>query len=219
MLLAASTSAQGLYAGSKGARVAGRGGAFGAKADDLSAMEYNPAGLARMGATTIQLSNRFSYNETTYWRQPTYDGAGGSEVAHFDKVENDTPWQFLEPMLAVGTNFGLESWGFAAGAYAPNGVAKLTFPVGAPDAPAEGGQRFMMTSRESQILIYALSAAYKFQDLFGVGATLQWISVPRLKYSLAVTPVPFGTGGENVRSDFDMHSEVQGHDYFTPNAV
>src|SRR5690606_3696279 len=41
--------AQGLFAGSKGARVAGRGGAYAAKADDLAAVEYNPAGLTKLG--------------------------------------------------------------------------------------------------------------------------------------------------------------------------
>lgn len=223
--LAQAAFAQGLYAGSKGARTAGRGGAVGAKADDLSAMEYNPAGLARLGTTTIQLSNRFSYNQTKYTRQPTLDGGNG-EIVTFDEVKNEKPWQLLEPLLAVGTNFGLDSFGFALGAYAPSGIAKASYSLGAqtdemggPDYKSEGGQRYMMQSRDSQILIYALSGAYKFKDVFGFGATLQWISVPKIKYSLGVAPVPFGTPRYNVRSPFDMVSEIEGHDYFTFNTV
>jgi long-subunit fatty acid transport protein len=215
---ALSASAQGLYAGSKGARTAGRGGAVGAKADDLSAVEYNPAGLARLGKTTLQLSNRFSYNQYKYQRAPTIDSATGAPV-YFDEVQNGDTLQALDPLLGVATNFGLKDFGFALSAYAPPGMARLSFPEGAYTVPSEGGQRYMMVAREAEILIYALSGAYKFKDIFGVGATLQWIHVPKLDYSLVTAPVPFGTGGDNVRSSWDMLSEVSGYDPFTFNAI
>ena len=214
--LSAPVGAQGLYAGSKGARVMGRAGAFGAKADDLSAVEYNPAGLTYVEKTDLQLSNRFSYNQTKFQRVPTLEDG---EIVSFDGVKNQTPWQGLEPLLGVVSNFGLKDFAFAATAYAPAGTSKLTFSPGSVEADEEGAQRYMMVERESAILIYALSTAYKYRDVFGVGATFQWIHVPRLNYSLIVAPVGFGIGADKVNAQFDMQADVAGSDPFIPNAV
>lgn len=213
-------SAQGLFAGSKGARVAGRGGAYSAKADDLAAVEYNPAGLTHLGTTTIQVSNRFSYNMSRYQREAAFENTDGTgEYVVFQEVKNQEPWQALDPLIGVGTNFGLEDFAAALVAYAPPGAARVSFPQGGTDILSEGGQRYMMVAREAEMLIYALSAAYKYKKIFGVGATAQWIHVPRLSYSLVVAPLMFGAGGEQVRSSLDMVSEVNASDPFTFNAV
>lgn len=218
--LSTSADAQGLFAGSKGARTAGRGGAVGAKADDLSAVEYNPAGLTRIGTTTIQLSNRFSYNMVTFTRDPQFENADGTgEYVVFDKVKNGQPWQAVDPLIGVGSNFGLKDFAAALVAYSPPGAARASFPQGQTDVLSDGGQRYMMIAREAEILIYALSAAYKYKDVFGLGATAQWVHVPRLNYSLVVAPILFGTGGNSVRTDLDMVSSVEAHDPFTFNAV
>jgi len=64
----------GYFAGSRGARAAGRGGAFTAGADDLSAVIFNPARLTELGGKlVIQAGNRFSYNAVDYTRDPTLD--------------------------------------------------------------------------------------------------------------------------------------------------
>ena len=52
----------GYYSGTLGARAAGRGGAFAARADDLTAVSHNPAGLANLDGTEIELGNILSYN-------------------------------------------------------------------------------------------------------------------------------------------------------------
>lgn len=222
--------AQGLFAGSKGARVAGRGGAYAAKADDLAAVEYNPAGLTKLGTTTLQLSNRFSYNMTTYTREAAYEdadvtAANRGQYVQFDRVKNGQPWQALDPLIGVGSNFGLKDFAAALVAYAPPGSARMSFPQGAsnslqdPRYLSTGGQRYMMVEREAEILIYALSAAYKYKNIFGVGATAQWIHVPRLNYSLVVAPTLVGNGGDQVRSQLDMVSQVEAKDPFTFNAI
>lgn len=222
--------AQGLFAGSKGARVAGRGGAFGAKADDLSAVEYNPAGLTKLGTTTLQLSNRFSYNMSSFKREAAYEDADVTAInrgqyVQFDQVKNGQPWQALDPLIGVGSNFGLKDFAAALVAYAPPGSARMSFPQGAstseqdPRYLSTGGQRYMMVERDAEILIYALSAAYKYKNIFGVGATAQWIHVPRLNYSLVVAPTLVGNGGDQVRSQLDMVSTVEAKDPFTLNAI
>lgn len=222
LLTSAQTLAQGYFAGQKGARVAGRAGAFVVKADDLSAADYNPAGFSRMRGYRAQLSNRFAYNYVSYQRAPVDDGG---TATYFRKVENQLPLQGLDPLLGIAADFGLEDWGFGLTVNAPPGIGRLSFPVG-PDlgedptlGPLNGGQRYMMVSREAEILVYSLSAAWKFRELFGVGASLQWIHVPRLTYSLVVDGHPFPRpSGNPVSSQFDILSTVSGSDPFTFNA-
>ena len=206
----------GYFNGVKGARASGRGGAFTARADDLSAVALNPAGIARLGTTTLQIGNRFSYNSVEFHRAPTLDWGhpdnGVPPYVEFETVHNETPWQLLEPMLGVASNFGLQDWGFALAIYPPAGASKVEFP-------ADGPQRYMMIRRELVILNYTATAAWKYQDLFGVGATLQWIHVPRLTYELIIDATGRESEVRPVWSELDMHATTTGSDPFTFNAI
>jgi long-chain fatty acid transport protein len=208
--------AAGYFSGSKGARAAGRAGAFTARADDLSAVVFNPAGLARLEGNIVQIGGRFSYNAMSFTRDPTLDWGqlqnGVPPYVEFATVHNQQPWQLLDPLLGFASNLGLRDWGFALAAYAPAGIGRIAFPVG-------GGQRYMMVSREAAILNYSASAAWKLRDRFGVGVSLQWIHVPRLTYSLVVDGNPFGGQVNPVASELDMLASVTGSDPFTFNAV
>ena len=208
--------AGGYFSGEKGARVAGRAGAYTAKADDIMAVAYNPAGLSDVGTTLVQVGNRFSYNAYDFTRRPTLDWGntenGLPPYVEFEEVHNDTPWQVLDPLVGVATNFGLKDWGFALAAYAPAGIAHQRYPI-------DGGQRFMMVEREAVILNYSLSAAWQYEKTFGVGASLQWIAVPNLRYSLVIEGHTNGSFAYPVSGPFDIHSTVEGEDLFTPNAV
>jgi len=210
--------AQGYYSGTQGARAAGRAGAFTAKADDLSAIELNPAGIANIGMTVIQIGNRFSYNSYDFTRQATLDwgnvdSSGTPANVQFATARNQKPWQYLDPMLGVVSNLGLKNWGFAFAAYAPAGIAKEQY--------ADGGQRYMMLSRDSQILNYTASVAWKYREVLGIGASFLWISVPSLKYQLIINgnPLSRASSEDAVRSGTDMRATVSGSDPFTPNAV
>ena len=206
----------GYFTGSKGARATGRAGAFVAKADDLMAVQFNPAGLAKLDGTLLQIGNRFSYNAFSYTRASTLDYGnvmnGVAPLVQFSQVSNSQPWQLLDPLLGVASNLGLKGWGFALAAYAPPGISRESFPVG-------GGQRYMMVSREAAILAYTASAAYRHEDKFGLGVTLQWIHVPRLTYSLVIDGSPFAGAANPVRSDLDMLATATGSDPFTFNAI
>lgn len=211
----AAGAAGGYYSGTKGARAAGRAGAFVAKADDVTAAAANPAGLAGVSGTVLQLGNRFSYNYFAYDRATTLDygnvSGGVAPEVSFDVVENEQPFQLLDPLLGAATNFGLEDFGFALYVHAPPGIGRLEFPV-------DGGQRYMMVSREAIFLSYSASAAYKYRDLFGVGLSLAWIHVPRLKYSLVIDGTAFPEANP-VSSALDMQATPDGSDPFTLNAI
>ena len=224
-LLAAGARARaedGYFSGTLGARAAGRAGAFVAKADDITAVSVNPAGLAKLASlanpngTLVQLGNQLSHNAYAFTRAPTLDYGhlqnGQPPLVTFDRARNARPWQALDPFIGVASNLGLKDWGFALSAFAPPGVGRQSFPV-------SGGQRYMMVDREAVILTYAASVAWKHREDFGVGATLEWIHVPRLKYSLVIDGSPFSMAANPVSSDLDMLATNQGSSLFTFNAV
>ena len=216
MMLSTAAHAQGYFWGSTGARASGRAGAFTAKADDLAAVEFNPAGLAKLDGTLLHVGNRFSYNAHSFTRAPTLDfgnlQAGAAPLVEFSTVENQQPWQLLEPLLGVASNLGLDDFGFALAIYAPAGAGRKEFPV-------DGGQRYMMVRRDVQVLAYSASAAWSPSPKFGVGATFQWIHVPKLHYELVVDGVPFPGDANPVSSEFDMLARVEGSDPMTLNAI
>jgi long-chain fatty acid transport protein len=214
--LSPAAEAGGYFNGAKGARAAGRAGAFTARADDLSAVAFNPAGLAHLDTSLVQVGNRFSYNAYSYRRAPTLDWGnadnGVPRYVEFPEVENGKPWQALDPILGVASKLGLTDWTFALVAFSPAGLAQEDYPVG-------GGQRYMMVNREAIILNYSASAAWKFRNTFGLGASLQWIAVPKLKYALVIDGSPYPGTGNPVSSELDMLATTEGSDYFTLNAV
>jgi long-subunit fatty acid transport protein len=202
--------AGGLEVGDQGARASGRAGAFVAKADDPSAIEYNPAGLANMEGWEIYMGNRFGYANEQFTRAPTWDWSeahtGLPVYVTFDKVENEKPWQLLGPMVVLASDFGLKNWGFAVGAYGPPGISTQKYPL-------DGGQRYMLTERDTKILYYNVSAAWKYNDLFGLGFSLQWVDATRLKIGLVVNGDNTPGVVEPDHSAYDMKAEIEGADH------
>lgn len=208
--------AAGYYAGTPGARAAGRAGAFTAKADDLTAAIFNPAGLAHIEKNLLQLSNRFSYDAAGFTRAPTLDWKneqdGVAPLVRFDTARNQEPLQLLDPLVGIASKLGLRDWTFGLLAFAPAGPSRRAFPL-------EGGQRYLMVSREAILLNYSASAAFEYGNKLAVGASLQWIAVPRLRYSLVIDANQFAARANPISSELDMHATTSGSDLFTLNAV
>jgi long-subunit fatty acid transport protein len=222
----------GYYSGTLGAQAAGRAGAFSAKADDLSAVYHNPAGLANIDGTLFELGNQASYNAYSFTRAPTVDyghptSPGTFPTVTFANVANGKPWQGIVPMLGVASKLGLQNWTFALAAYAPPGIGNMSFPLAPYDAqnPPDlskaqpDGQRYMMIDREAIFLKYVGSLAWKYNDVFGLGASLEWIHVPRLRYTLIVDGTPFANADNPVYSDLDIKATMSGSSLFTFNAI
>jgi long-chain fatty acid transport protein len=118
----------------------------------------------------------------------------------------------LEPLLGVASKLGSKDFTFALVVHAPPGVGHQEFPVG-------GAQRYMMVSREAIILNYSANVAYAVGEKFGVGASLQWIHVPKLRYSLVIDGNTFPQTANPVSAALDMLATTEGSDPFTFNAV
>ncbi len=205
----------GYYSGALGPRAAGRGGAFVARADDATAISVNPAGLADQRGTRLEVGNTFSYNSYAYTRAATLDYGnvqnGMPVPTAFARVKNGAPAQAADPFIGLTSDLGLSDWGFGVAMFAPPGIAQEEFP------PA-GGQNYMMVKRQAIILDTAISAAWKYRELFGLGVTAEWISVPRLQYSLMLDGNPFMAPNDPVSSQWDLLADTKGADWFVFNA-
>ncbi len=211
LLGASSAAGGGLYQGSKGARAAGRAGAFTARADDLTAVVANPAGLVQLGGLQLQVGNRFTYYQHEFTRADTVDPQNDGALMSFGSSSNRAPWQLLDPLVAVSYELLEGDLVVAFSAMAPAGVGHARYAQ-------EGGQRYMMVERDALMLGYNLSAAYRFSEVLSLGATLQALVVPELRYGLVIDGNPFAEASP-VRSRYDALANVRGSDLFTPQAI
>jgi len=189
-LLPPSALAGGMEYPGNGARATARGGAFAARADDLSALAHNPGGIAKLKGNHFFYSHTLDWLNLSYTRQqknfaPTEKDATFGDP--FETVSNEEKLFPLGVMIGASSDFGSENWTFAAGVYGPSAHGKLKFPV-------EGGQRYMLTEMESLLVYYTLAAAYSDGDNYGIGATFQWVDMPLTKMSLVVD----GTSGDTL---------------------
>ena len=167
------------------------------------------------------VGNRFSYNGYSYTRAPTLDWGdapgGAPPTVVFDRghatARRGRP---LEPLLA----WSRRTWACATSASRcarrsrRPGASQYNFP------PGGGGQRYMMLGREAIILNYTASAAWKFRDVFGVGATaaVDRGAAPRLFADDRRDAVRQDVANP-VSSPLDMLASTSGSDRFTFNAI
>jgi long-subunit fatty acid transport protein len=104
-----------------GVEAMGRGGAFAAKADDGTALEYNIAGFARQRGTNLTIEGRLSLANDTFTRfgaYPTITGTPQSGKAY--PTVKDTNGVSAAPLVAISSDFGyFERWTFAVGLTTP----------------------------------------------------------------------------------------------------
>ena len=113
----------------------------------------------------------------------------------------------------MSSRLGLRDWAFALAAFAPPGISKEQFPE-------SGGQRYMMVDREAIILKTTLPAPPGGSAICSAsGLTLEWISVPRLDYSLVINGNPARAGRSPVSSMLGYPGADDRLRWFTFNAI
>jgi len=179
LFIPAVTFAGGFEFPDNGTTALGRGGAFTAKANDPSAIYYNPAGLVKLRGWKIMLDSNLTFNHLAFTRAS--DGS-----TNYPTIKNKlTP--FPGPMFVLTTNFGLKDWTFALGLYGPSAVGKKTYPDD-PNLkyPAVAPQKFELLSMDTMMAFYTLSAAWKPTDKFSLGISLQWADMWFTKFNVWV---------------------------------
>lgn len=184
VLLATQAFASSYYFLDSGTRAIGRGGAFVAGADDLSAQYYNPAALANIDRPMFNL-NGWRVNQ--YVRFDRADEAGltdtdDNDIGTFAAVENEAS-PMLEPSGGFASNLGglhpaLKNTTLAVGLYVP------TSPYMA--YPATGAQRYGLISSLVWQVYAGPSVAQRITPWLTIGAGLQYTFL-RVEQGLAAS--------------------------------
>ncbi len=174
-----------------GGRAIGRGSAYVVGVADGTAIHYNPAALAKIRGTTVMYHHGLMWHDTRFQRATLSDAWGDDAGTQFDEAQSSRKLFPILGALAVTSDFGLDNWTFAAGVYGPNGVGRQDYGDYNP-------QSFMLTELDVLLAYYTLGAAWKYKDVFGVGAVVQYADLIRLDYGVvadsgltpALDPVP-----------------------------
>lgn len=203
----------------------GRGGAFTARADNLSAFHYNPAGLAKLpgphvliSGNVVRLSNRFTRRGSGNPVQLPGNEDGVEVLDPALDVNTGDPFATVEN----GAQFGpsplfVVSWGDVGveGLSLQFGVAP---PVGfgSHEWPDAGGQRYTITQGDFLFFSLGAGASYRFNQYLSVGANFL---AGRFSADFDVHTRSGATGAmQNENIDGDSVSTVSVADKFVPSA-
>lgn len=191
--------AAGYYIPDVGVRALGRGGAFAARADDLTAAWYNPAGLADQPGTRLQLDLAFVKQSIFYQRT---DASG--DTAGFPPIGNGAPPRAI-PFIGISSDFGLKSLVFAFSGFGAYGrFARF---------PEDGPQRFTLIEANVTEAFYQLSVGWRLAPWLSLGAAFRWVD---MRVTNKQTISVFGTSDNEGNSDLRVDYRIS--DRFTPNA-
>lgn len=160
-----------------------RGGAFSAKADDPTAIEYNPAGLAKQRGTRLMIHSNFIDEDHSVQRRDFDDQ--GNLIAEYPEVKNSAGVFWL-PFIALTSDFGLDRITFAAGVYGPNAGRFRKWPacIGVQEAklqpdycgPLEENyapQRYLMIDQDLFLAYPTVGAGFRALPWLDIGAEFQ----------------------------------------------
>jgi len=158
----------------------GRGGAFLVRADDPTALMWNPGALVKLRGTHLLLDHVLVF-ESSQFTRATSDLPPGTDYG-FDPlapVENEDSLFALGGTIIATSDFGFANWTFAAGLYGPSAHGTKRYP-------SDGGQRYMLTALDAVLFYPSLAVAFGERDHFGIGLTLQLVMAPALDMQLVV---------------------------------
>lgn len=152
-------NAAGFYIPDVGGRCLGRGTAFIVKADDITAIYHNPAGLAKLGGTHILIDVGLMDKFASFDRMDEKD----MEYPPVKAAEIISP----VPFLGVTTDFNSKKFTLGLAAYGPYGVPAVSFPE-------DGQQRYNIVTSGLEQIYYTMGAGFKLTDwfLFGINMGL-----------------------------------------------
>lgn len=217
VLASGTSSASGFLFGENGARALGQGGAFVALADDATALQHNPAGLAEIAGLHALVDGALLRHDVSFLR------TDGQSSGLARPVRNEEG-AFLLPFVAAsyGTELAGRPLALAAGVYPPPSLGRYRFPEPDYDVSIVNGRRSYEANpivfapqrygliRSDVVLVFP-SAAVAFQPwpALSVGASLQYVYA-QLSLRQAVTSAPFTP--EDMRQEdpaYDSIVEVQ----------
>lgn len=214
--------AAGFEYGPQGFHAVGRGGAFTVRADDPSAIYWNPSRLALLRGTRFHYSHNFPQENLTFRRSPgqpvDWKGDPSGDPVTFAPASETLGFFPLNASFAISSDFGLDDFTFALGMVGPSAMGKARFD----DPDNQGATRYSFLNMDIALIFLTLSAAWRYRtqdrDWFGVGLSLQYAMIPWLRYSLMLV-APTGptnqNGVANTRSDMRADLDMKDRSGFT----
>jgi long-chain fatty acid transport protein len=221
-----------------GTAALGRGSAFTAKADDPSALFYNPGGVALLRGTHLLLSGNLM-NENISFQRRNYPHLGGGAGLSLlpdryrhdqslrmpEIVNDDAP--FLSPFFAITSDLGfLRPFNLVlmAGVYGPHVHPSHTFPRWCKPGtnPCEPSQtptdlpspaRYDLVSTDVLVVFPTVGIAWQPIEGLSIGAHFQ-AAYASMSFSLAVGGL---TSTEDPNQDADVTLDTT--DPFTPTGM
>jgi long-chain fatty acid transport protein len=208
-LLSTGAQASGFFYSDLGAKQLGRGATGAAGAGDLSAIIYNPAGLAELEGLTVQLDLQLAKQNTSFTRS----GGCGQAMAPCGNISDSSGW-FANTISGVALNLGVISPGLhglviAAGVHGPSAVGAHNYPDPrsfdtAVEVATGAPQRYSLISSSNIILYPGISMGWHANDWLsvGAGAELRYFHITQSQSIFGVG----GLGGDYP--DFDAIATV-----------
>ncbi|MFT3840199.1 MAG: outer membrane protein transport protein [Myxococcaceae bacterium] len=199
-LVAATANASGFYFGENGATALIQGGAFTGQADDLTAVNHNPAGLAQWTGFKFLVDNEIIHHDASFLRQDSSVPAGLTNSA------TNTDGAFYLPFVAAGYGFNLGNRRLTVslGLYGPPSVGQYSYPEPDYERDSKGAyvnnpkkfapQRYELVKNNIIILYPSLSVGFEvLPNRIWVGGSLQYVyssfEIEQVLYS-GLTPMP-----------------------------
>jgi long-chain fatty acid transport protein len=148
-----------------------------AKADDPTAIQYNPAGLAQQRGTRVLLDGHLVLSSYSFQRYGVFpDNPKDAKTpwggTPYPKVQ-DTGAPFFAPFIAATSDFSLDWLTAAIGVFGPSGVGNRTFPLGVDGAPA--ASRYDVVQTNSLIALPTAAVGVRVADWLDVGAAVHFV--------------------------------------------
>ena len=225
--LAARADAGGLFVPGIGPSAVARAGAFIASADDPTALQTNPAGLAQQWGTVVYVGSTFLDYAMSFSRRGNYEVEPG-ETHPWDgqpyPTVTDTAhppigfgsYQAL-PTIAVSTDLGLHVRGlrFGAGLFVPTSYPTRdmdsSYVFDDPNTPPPP-TRYDVVSQKAAIIMPSIGASYAISDKLMIGGRFTWgiANIDAVTYTWGFP----GNFNETTTKDSLFH--LKANDYFAP---
>ncbi len=226
-LAAPAAWAGGLFVPGTGTQGQARAGAFVAKADDPSALYYNPAGFSKGTGTIIHIGINLVDYSLSFTRAGSYD-ASGEEVLPYAGQAYDTVSDVSKPAVGVGgfqavplisvsTDLGMKNLPvrFGFGLMAPQAYPERSFApgyqfeeTGTPPPP----QRYDTVSQQAATIMPSVAVSYSVSDKLDVGVRGTW-GIGSLK----ATSYVWGVRNYEEWVGYDAIFKVDVKDSFVPS--
>ena len=170
----------GLEVGDLGVVPLGRGTAFTARADNLMAFHYNPAGLSKLSKWNVLLGSSFIYMDSSFTRGGsgeviTLDAGTDRQRQAFDPAVDPRTG---EPYAPVSLQRHLSPLPVFVASYGDLGVEGLAVSVGIlpassfgfPRYPKDGAQRYALRDAELLVVYPGVGLSYRPNRYFSIGA-------------------------------------------------